>query len=173
MIHINLNMIFYTHVEHSPTKTSYIKYYKIPWPCCLYCSEHWATEKHFITFLHYCQCHDYYFDRIKLLTCTPQNSQGLNGSLLQNLISWVQVHGGEDQYVDTHHKTLMTNQICNTTCTCYRHAFQVRWCEEGQEGGRRRGGRGGVWYWAYSSVWQIRDCTPENSGSKLTCMNYY
>ena len=27
MIHINLNMIFYTHVKHSPTKTNYIKYY--------------------------------------------------------------------------------------------------------------------------------------------------
>ena len=27
MIHINLNMIFYTHVEHNPTKTIYIKYY--------------------------------------------------------------------------------------------------------------------------------------------------
>ena len=27
MIHINLNMIFYTHVEHSPTKTNDIKYY--------------------------------------------------------------------------------------------------------------------------------------------------
>ena len=27
MIHIILNMIFYTHVEHSPTKTIYIKYY--------------------------------------------------------------------------------------------------------------------------------------------------
>ena len=27
MIHINLNMIFYTHVDHSPTKTSYRKYY--------------------------------------------------------------------------------------------------------------------------------------------------
>ena len=27
MIRINLNMIFYTHVEHSPTKTNYIKYY--------------------------------------------------------------------------------------------------------------------------------------------------
>ena len=27
MIHINLNMTFYTHVEHSPTKTIYIKYY--------------------------------------------------------------------------------------------------------------------------------------------------
>ena len=27
MIHINLNMIFYTRVEHSPTKTIYIKYY--------------------------------------------------------------------------------------------------------------------------------------------------
>ena len=26
-IHINLNMIPYTHVEHSPTKTIYIKYY--------------------------------------------------------------------------------------------------------------------------------------------------
>ena len=28
MIHINLNVIFYTHVEHSPTETIYIKYYK-------------------------------------------------------------------------------------------------------------------------------------------------
>ena len=28
MIHINLNTIFYTQVEHSPTKTIYIKYYK-------------------------------------------------------------------------------------------------------------------------------------------------
>ena len=28
MIRINLNNIFYTHVEHSPTKTIYIKYYK-------------------------------------------------------------------------------------------------------------------------------------------------
>ena len=28
MIHINLNIIFYTHVEHSHTKTIYIKYYK-------------------------------------------------------------------------------------------------------------------------------------------------
>ena len=27
MIHINFNMILYTHVEHSPTKTVYIKYY--------------------------------------------------------------------------------------------------------------------------------------------------
>ena len=27
IIHINLDMIFYTHVEHSPTKTIYMKYY--------------------------------------------------------------------------------------------------------------------------------------------------
>ena len=27
LIHINLNMIFYTHVEHSSTKTIYVKYY--------------------------------------------------------------------------------------------------------------------------------------------------
>ena len=27
MLHINLNVICYTHVEHSPTKTIYIKYY--------------------------------------------------------------------------------------------------------------------------------------------------
>ena len=26
-IHINLNTIFYTHVEHSPTKTIYIRYF--------------------------------------------------------------------------------------------------------------------------------------------------
>ena len=29
LIYINLNMIFYTHVKHSPTKTIYIKYYFI------------------------------------------------------------------------------------------------------------------------------------------------
>ena len=29
MTHISLNVIFYTHVEHSPTKTVYIKHYKI------------------------------------------------------------------------------------------------------------------------------------------------
>ena len=28
MMHINLKMIFYTHVERSPTKTIYIKYLK-------------------------------------------------------------------------------------------------------------------------------------------------
>ena len=27
MIHINLNKIFYTHLEHSPTETMYTKYY--------------------------------------------------------------------------------------------------------------------------------------------------
>ena len=27
MIHINLNMIFYTHVEHSPTKTTHTKHH--------------------------------------------------------------------------------------------------------------------------------------------------
>ena len=27
LIHINLNMIVYTHAEHSPNKTIYIKYY--------------------------------------------------------------------------------------------------------------------------------------------------
>ena len=26
MIHINLNKVFYTHVEHNPTETIYIKY---------------------------------------------------------------------------------------------------------------------------------------------------
>ena len=33
MIHINLNMIFYTHVEHSPTKTTHTKHHtEIPPP---------------------------------------------------------------------------------------------------------------------------------------------
>ena len=27
LIHINLNTVFYTHIEHSPTKTIYIRYY--------------------------------------------------------------------------------------------------------------------------------------------------
>ena len=29
MVHINLNMIFYTHVDHSPTKTIHMKYYNM------------------------------------------------------------------------------------------------------------------------------------------------
>ena len=29
MIHINLNMISYIHVDHSPTKTIHIKYYNM------------------------------------------------------------------------------------------------------------------------------------------------
>ena len=27
MIHINVSTLFYTHIEHSPTKTTYIRYY--------------------------------------------------------------------------------------------------------------------------------------------------
>ena len=47
MIHINLNMIFYTHVEHSPTKTIYIKYYTKNKKCTTNththdCSRNWA-----------------------------------------------------------------------------------------------------------------------------------
>ena len=41
MIHINLNMVFYTHVEHSPTKTIYIKYYiKINKKCTTHTRTH-------------------------------------------------------------------------------------------------------------------------------------
>ena len=51
MIHINLNMIFYTLVEHSPTKTIYIKYYKKKFKkkthyththTHIYCSKNWV-----------------------------------------------------------------------------------------------------------------------------------
>ena len=57
MIHSNLNMIFYTHVKHSPTKTIYIKYYLkiknknkiIIIKMCMYtvisgCSAHWVRS---------------------------------------------------------------------------------------------------------------------------------
>ena len=33
MIHINLNMIFYTHLEHSPTETIYIRYCMWKYTC--------------------------------------------------------------------------------------------------------------------------------------------
>ena len=39
MIHINVNMIFYTHVEHSPTKTIYIK-------VLLITHTHWMARIH-------------------------------------------------------------------------------------------------------------------------------
>jgi len=39
MIHINLNMIFYTHVEYSPTKTVYIKYYTEIHTCFVWMAE--------------------------------------------------------------------------------------------------------------------------------------
>ena len=40
MVHINLNLIFYTHVEHSPTKTICMKYFIYIWK-----NKHcWATH---------------------------------------------------------------------------------------------------------------------------------
>ena len=47
MIHINLNMIFYTHVEHNPTKTVYMKYYKEK-----HSHTHTHTHKHTHTHAH-------------------------------------------------------------------------------------------------------------------------
>ena len=50
LIHINLNMIFYTHVEHSPAKTIYIKYYlKINYLNALHTHTH--THTHTLTHL--------------------------------------------------------------------------------------------------------------------------
>ena len=43
MIHINLNMKFYTHVENSPTKTIYIKYYTEKQTHALYTHKHTMT----------------------------------------------------------------------------------------------------------------------------------
>ena len=44
MIYINLNLIFYTHVDHSPTKTIYIKYIykKIHTHTHIDCSINWV-----------------------------------------------------------------------------------------------------------------------------------
>ena len=44
MIHVNLNMIFYTHVEHSPTKTIYIKYYTKRKKCATHAHTHTHTH---------------------------------------------------------------------------------------------------------------------------------
>ena len=46
MIHINLNVIFYTHVEHSPTKTIYIKYYIKKLKTALQTHPHTPTPTH-------------------------------------------------------------------------------------------------------------------------------
>ena len=47
MIHINLNMIFYTHVEQSPTETIYIKYYTDTQKKHYTCTTHtqWLQQK--------------------------------------------------------------------------------------------------------------------------------
>ena len=46
MIHINLNMIFYTHVERSRTKTIYIKYYTEKQTHALHTHRHTHTHTH-------------------------------------------------------------------------------------------------------------------------------
>ena len=53
MIHINLNMIFYTHVEHSPPKTIYIKYY---------------TENNNKKHMHYTHTHTYIYILVAVKT---------------------------------------------------------------------------------------------------------
>ena len=45
MMHVNVNMTFYTHVQHSPTKTIYIKYYtEKQTNTCTTCTTHTHTE---------------------------------------------------------------------------------------------------------------------------------
>ena len=46
MMHVNLNMIFYTHVEHSPTKTIYVKYYTKILYIYIYTHTHTHTHTH-------------------------------------------------------------------------------------------------------------------------------
>jgi len=52
MIHINLNMAFYTHVEHSPTKTIYIKYYMEKQTSTRTTHTHACTHAHYQTQIH-------------------------------------------------------------------------------------------------------------------------
>ena len=51
MIHINLN-IFYTHVEHSPTKTIYMKYYTEKQTHALHTHTHIHTHTHTHAYTH-------------------------------------------------------------------------------------------------------------------------
>ena len=54
MIHINLNMILYTHVEHSPTKTIYINYYMEKPTNMHYTHTHTHSHTHTHTHTHDC-----------------------------------------------------------------------------------------------------------------------
>ena len=47
VIHIHLNMIFYIHVEHNPTKTIYIKYYTEKQTHTLHTHTHTHTHTHY------------------------------------------------------------------------------------------------------------------------------
>ena len=56
MIHVNLNMIFYTHVEHRPTKT--IKYYKkIQQKTALHTHIHTDCSRNWVLILGWKYCH--------------------------------------------------------------------------------------------------------------------
>ena len=54
IIHVNLNMIFYTNVEHSPTKTIYIKYYTEKQTNMLHTRAHTHTHTHRQTAIQMC-----------------------------------------------------------------------------------------------------------------------
>ena len=49
VICINISMIFYTHAEHSPTKTIYMKYYTQKQTCTTYTYTHTHTHTHSCT----------------------------------------------------------------------------------------------------------------------------
>ena len=49
-VHINLNTIFYTHIEHSPTKTIYTRYYM---------ETHTCTHARWHARMHACKHNDY------------------------------------------------------------------------------------------------------------------
>ena len=53
IVQINLNMIFYTHVEHSPIKNNYMKYFTETHRNEFECASHTCTHTHTLTH-YYC-----------------------------------------------------------------------------------------------------------------------
>ena len=90
MIDINLNMIFYTHVEHSSTKTIYVKY-----------NMEKQINKHTHTHMHACmRTHTHTH------TCTQTNKQTC---LIE--FKMVSVHSGESPST-LHHISQKCPQCC-------------------------------------------------------------
>ena len=152
MIHINVSTIFYTHIEHSPTRTTYIRYY-------METHTHTHTHKH-------AHKHTHTLTRTHTHTHTHTNTH-THTHKHTHIHTHTQTHTHTLTHTNTHtythtHTHTHTHTDCSRNWALTLVGAEILWEEEGFQFGFKRWRLG----WAVSKV--LWEWIP-NVGSKAWC----